>query len=253
MALSDNLVGYYKIDETSGTTLVNEIGDDGDINSATINQTGILGKCQSFGSGTSDMVDHGVTYNGNWSFNFWAYFTSLGSYFRWISMRDDALWFLSWNEIFATSKLEIGFAGAGAYAIEALATGAWTMFTLTSDGTNLKLYKNGNSTPIWSQAMTAPSPDSINEFGSLNNSGSPSYKIDELGIWSRCLGTDEIATLYNSGSGLAYPFPTEGTNCQINISDSWKEIDNMKINISDAWKEVSEAKINIGDTWKTIY
>ena len=28
--------------------------------------------------------------------------------------------------------------------------------------------------------------------------------IDSLGIWSRALETSEIATLYNSGSGVAY-------------------------------------------------
>jgi len=44
-----------------------------------------------------------------------------------------------------------------------------------------------------------------------------------------------------------------GTNMQINISDSWKEIDAMKINISDSWKDVAAAKINIGDSWKDIF
>lgn len=47
--------------------------------------------------------------------------------------------------------------------------------------------------------------------------------------------------------------PGEGTNCQINIGDAWKEIAGMQINIGDDWKEVAGAQINIGDDWKTIF
>ncbi len=44
-----------------------------------------------------------------------------------------------------------------------------------------------------------------------------------------------------------------GTNCQINIGDSWYAIEAMQINIGDAWKPIASAKINIGDEWKTIF
>ena len=44
-----------------------------------------------------------------------------------------------------------------------------------------------------------------------------------------------------------------GTNCLINIGDSWKTVDSMLINIGDVWKPVTEAKVNIGDIWKSIF
>lgn len=44
-----------------------------------------------------------------------------------------------------------------------------------------------------------------------------------------------------------------GTNTQINIGDTWKEVESIKINIGDSWKDVESAQINIGDSWKTIY
>lgn len=44
-----------------------------------------------------------------------------------------------------------------------------------------------------------------------------------------------------------------GTNTQINIGDSWKEVQAMKINIGDVWKDVVSVKINIGDTWKDVF
>ena len=30
--------------------------------------------------------------------------------------------------------------------------------------------------------------------------------VDECGIWSRALTTDEVTSLYNSGNGFTYPF-----------------------------------------------
>lgn len=40
---------------------------------------------------------------------------------------------------------------------------------------------------------------------------------------------------------------------KINISDVWKNVEEVKINIGDSWKTVTEMKINIGDIWKDIF
>ena len=45
----------------------------------------------------------------------------------------------------------------------------------------------------------------------------------------------------------------EGTNCQINIADDWKEVDSIQINIGDVWKDVSAVQVNIGDAWKDVF
>ena len=47
--------------------------------------------------------------------------------------------------------------------------------------------------------------------------------------------------------------PSTGTNFQINISDSFKEVSAMKININDEWKSVAAVKINVGDSWKSVF
>jgi len=44
-----------------------------------------------------------------------------------------------------------------------------------------------------------------------------------------------------------------GTNCQVNIDDTWKEVPAMKVNIGDTWKEVAAVKTNIGDSWKEVF
>ena len=50
-----------------------------------------------------------------------------------------------------------------------------------------------------------------------------------------------------------YYTETSGTNMQINISDTWKDVSAMKINIGDTWKDVTAVKQNIGDTWKDVF
>jgi hypothetical protein len=47
--------------------------------------------------------------------------------------------------------------------------------------------------------------------------------------------------------------PYTGTNMQINIGDTWKEVTKAQINIGDTWKAVESVKINIGDDWKTVF
>jgi hypothetical protein len=46
---------------------------------------------------------------------------------------------------------------------------------------------------------------------------------------------------------------TETVLFKINISDVWKDVEEVKINISDSWKTVTEMKININDSWRQIF
>jgi hypothetical protein len=46
---------------------------------------------------------------------------------------------------------------------------------------------------------------------------------------------------------------TSGTNMQINIADTWKNVTGAQINIGDAWKTVTKVQVNIGDVWKNVF
>jgi len=54
--------------------------------------------------------------------------------------------------------------------------------------------------------------DSAGNFtlGAIYSGGTPEGffdgMIDEVGVWSRLLTSDEVTTLYNAGAGLSYPF-----------------------------------------------
>jgi len=74
------------------------------------------------------------------------------------------------------------------------------------------------------------------------------------------IGTRDLRFIcYDGAWDMFYPglvidyTADEGTNLQLNISDSWKDVEAMKINIGDNWKNVSSAKINIGDVWKNVF
>jgi len=47
--------------------------------------------------------------------------------------------------------------------------------------------------------------------------------------------------------------PPAGTNMQVNIDDTMKDVATAYVNVDDAWKEVASAVVNVDDAWKTIF
>ena len=64
--------------------------------------------------------------------------------------------------------------------------------------------------------------------------------------WAYINGWDCIFYVYGETAAT-------GTNTQINIGDSWKDIDAVKVNVGDSWKAVASVKVNVGDSWKEIF
>ena len=125
----------------------------------------------------------------------------------------------------------------------------WTYNATTNE---ILLYINGSEVADSTVTYTGTAGTTFslfqNSVGSYQHTGS----LDEVGVWTKTLNSSEITSLYNSGSGLAYPF-SQSINFQLNIGDVWKEVTGMQINIGDSWKQVAGAQINIGDSWKTIF
>jgi len=90
---------------------------------------------------------------------------------------------------------------------------------------------------------TGSSGDGAYSYHSADNYDTPEDWGD-----IRNLLTTEKWSLY-----ATYEAAATGTNMQLNISDSWKEITKVQINIGDSWKNVTKAQVNIGDEWKTIF
>lgn len=268
MAIIDNLVSYWKLDETAAGDAIDAHGSHDLTNSnATINQAGKIGRAYDFNGSTSriykaDHADFDIA-SGLISINLWVYIdtesgdrpfickdeygASRGWYFRYRG-DDNELQFYAWD-------------GADKYILEpcTLSTSTWTMLTFTSDGTYYRFYKDGSLVgAARAKALGNTADTNELEIGRQNLPTDSWFDglIDEVGLWmGKALSDAEITSLYNSGSGLAYPFTTgpDFTKMQINIGDAWKAGAGMQINIGDSWKEVAGAQINIGDAWKTIF
>jgi len=127
----------------------------------------------------------------------------------------------------------------------------WThiVFVIT-DSTHYKLYRNGVD-------VTA-STNLGGTFGTAINTASPTYLavgkllpsnflkgvVDEIGIWSRALNSTEVTQLYNSGTGVSYPFVTNITynvsfysQSPTNITDTTLFSQNINININNTIRQ----------------
>lgn len=259
MALNDNIEFYLQCEESSGNLIdATGNGNDGTVMGTLPNQvTGKINYGQQITHANGDYVSMGDILDGStFTVNLWINFDALTQNYRiaeknvggssgWRLMvrADGSLRY----EVQEGANEYQQYSSAGAVSV----AGGWYMITIlrNSDG-DAELWINGVLSDSTANTTYATNNESL-VIGGYTYHVSGQY--DEIGAWSRGLTQTEIEELYNSGSGLAYPFPTAGTNTQINIGDAWKEISSMKINIGDTWKEIVGFQINIGDTWKTIF
>jgi len=228
MALSTSLISYYKLDESSGVADDAIENNDGTVSGAvTRDVTGKIGKAYNFtnSDGMVAIADGGDFSRNpgtqNFSVQAWIKLTSAGASWDSVFMdRNTANSSLAFYIRTSTSpcKLSCGGAGGdGGWRIDGdttLSSATWYHVVLVVDGTTAKVYLNGSEdgSDVGFTAYTASGSGST--IGRWRGSGweHPMYGvIDEVAYWSRALTTTEITTLYNSGSGLAYPFGVDKT------------------------------------------
>lgn len=265
MALIDNLISYYRLDETSGTVLDAHGSNDGTNNGATPNQTslasGNVGTAYDFESSESDYIDMGdfTISTDKLSLSAWIKLET-ASINHWIIGKDDNT--LGREFAFGISNTnhlttQIAGVGSSSQGSATLTTGTWYHIAVVFNSTtnNGEYFLDGVSDGTFTSTGNLSNTTATFNIGRRSFSGAEENTdglIDEVGVWNEVKTASDFLELTNSGNGLAYPFTT-GTGVQINISDVWKEVSAMKINIGDSWKEVVGAQINIGDSWKTIF
>jgi len=263
MALTDNIVAYYKLDESSGTTLNDEVSTN-DLtasNASILNASGFLNRCIYpnatyyastlpafstagslsfwFKNSTYNIVDNfvGGKQNAGLTANEWGIS---------IEYNTGKIWF--WIEDTGAQQSVISNSN--------VSDGNWHHCVVVwsyGNASDMIMYIDGSAQTTTATSGNAPTGRGY--LGGVVRGGSPTWLftgyIDEFGIWSRKISSTEVTALYNSGEGFEYPFSTD-PNMKINIGDAWKQVDTVKINIGDAWKTANAIKINIGDAWKTI-
>lgn len=228
-ALTDNIETYYKLDESSGNASDATGNGNTLTNNSTTYSTGVINNAAYFSGASgsylsySSLINAKPLYNQNFTVNFWLKMNNNPS-------GTAATPFSYFDSTTANHKMQIGIQYLSStiyinrgqdtqndqYGVaQTLTTGTWYMLTYTYDGSTIALYLNGNCTPIVSGASTITGTNSAYDgFGTSNftvgtdrGTNRPTNgDVDEVGYWSRTLTCSEITQLYNSGSGLQYPF-----------------------------------------------
>lgn len=229
MALTDNLVSYWKLDESSGNAS-DSVGSNTLTNTNTV--TYVAGKINNgadFGTANTNKKltiasALGIT-NGAISISMWVKLnTEIASGTWGFAQKGNATnhvqYIIAYEYNGGTRRFV--FNRQKQNASNNLVTSNTTMGTtnyyhlvLTYDGTTLEGYVNGSSIGTLATSGDGASAG-INQFdigegGMFAATSYASIDADEVGIWSRALTSTEVTSLYNGGAGLQYPFTVANT------------------------------------------
>lgn len=227
MALTDQLVAYYKLDESSGNPADSVGGFNLTNNNTATFTTGLINNCTDYGTGNTNKY-HSISNSlgidgGSITISTWIKMNAeIASGFQGIALQGNAT--SQVNYIFrydyngGTRQLSFNRQKQGTTnnitSGNATLGTTWHHIVLTYDGTNLKGYLDGTQIAANLATSGSGSSGAVSQFmiGSEQqwNNSWLSAKQDETGVWSRALSSTEITQLYNGGAGLSYPF----TNAQ---------------------------------------
>jgi len=210
-------VGYWKLDEISGSTLDSVNTNNGTlINSPTQGAAGKIGTCYTFVDTSSQSISMGeVSALKLPKLSVSAWFKATINHYDCIVSEINGSLSAGWAITTELSKLRCRLGDNATHAINIdgttnVITGAWFHVVLTSDGTYGKMYINGkqeggNVAFPYNLAYGTGS-DGYFRIGARGSLPGQFFNgsIDEVGIWNRALTAAEVSTLYNSGNALAY-------------------------------------------------
>jgi len=225
MALMDNLISYWKMDEGSGNILDAHDSNDGVANgNPTYSQTGRINTAITL-DGAGDFFEVGQPANldvDKISISAWVKWAASPTNDETIIGRDDAInrCFTLYHSTATTFRFFV-FVGGSAKIKDTSFTptpGTWYHIVAVADGDYVRIYIDGSD--VGSPTAYSGNIDKDNaelRIGGDETHGNFNGTIDEVAIWDRGLTSTEVSDLYNSGSGLAYPFKRVLTQA---ISDS---------------------------------
>jgi len=228
MVTTTDMVSYYKFDESSGDAIDAHGSNDGTVNGATQGASGKINDAYSF-DGVNDSVATSITASNinnptdtQATISLWFYSSDIGATKRIFSSGSDTsgqrgmAFFTQSGFVRGSSKTADHTYTAS--DISGLSSSTWYHLVVVVDDSSgvqkMKTYLNGAE-----QSDVSPAGVTNGTAGKeliiANRITSPSAtwagSIDEIGVWDRALTATEVSDLYNSGSGLAYPFTTGAT------------------------------------------
>lgn len=222
--LTDNLLAYWKLDESSGDaidssgggfTLTNNGGiaySAGKINNGMHGDSG-------FGTdflGRTDILGRTGGNNGAITISLWAKLDdwSVGNATLFNIDDGNTSPYIQWT--IQNNATQILFnRGRMCVANNVLtdtttnSTGTWYHYVVTWDGTNRIIYQNAatDTTDATAAGNGDACGDEVTRIANLQGGSNPPHGVvDEVGVWNRALTADEVTELYNGGDGIQHPF-----------------------------------------------
>jgi len=249
--LDDNLVGYWNLTTNSNDDFGSNDGTD----------TNMSYSSEAVFNGSSAYINLAsipVSGNGNMTYNIW-FKTSSASRQQVFTFGGDSTTNSGINGYVYNSDNKFYFqlpANGGRSSNSTVNDGNWHMVTLIlTGGSTGKLFFDGsqagsNFSATSYNIETAFHRIGLSEGGTYYFNGSMKY----FGAWNKELSTDEITELYNTGTGLDYPFtdPVNGA-CGSNNAISTTTLEtldpnNCSVGTEDAFSFVTD----VGWTWDCL-
>ena len=217
MALSDNLISYWEFENNGNDS---HASNNATMVSATYTSSGFKGGCYSYsGSSYGVMSNTSIDVGGDFTVSFWVYLNNyaigqwtglIGKY----ANSNNYEFFVRYYE--GSGTLAAGAKGNSitAYASNSnlstvLPLNQWNHIVLRREVSSNTFELYVNNTLVGKEYTSTEVIDVGNSQGSMyfmyyGYLGKSPGKLDECGLWDRCLSTTEISNLYNSGKGLSY-------------------------------------------------
>lgn len=222
MALTTNIISYFKLDELSGNA-VDSVGSNTLTNINTVTYgSALINNGADFGSANTGkkLAIGSIITGGNITIQAWVKLKTAiaaGSYGLFEQEDDTALRIFNvmYNFNAGTPQVQADYhknntSDNFVTSTTTLSTSSFSQIVITYDSTTYTMYINAVSvgTPL---VISGGGSGSVsgNEFtlGEAPRFGAyASVILDEVGVWSRALSGAEITQLYNGGVGLQYPF-----------------------------------------------
>jgi len=222
MALTDNLVAYYKLDETSGTTVTASVGTNGTTYNTPTWVSGKINNGLNFVGASTQYVSIPTKYgftNVNATLACWVYLADTSKKGLFVKIGDT-----SWNgfafgvgsgDMETNGNTLLGlYENVRWFGATSIGTG-WHHVAMSINSSGVpSLWLDGSLISAYAGTNAINPGDDLTKIGGYVGAGGLSRYltgiVDEVGIWSRELSSGEISQLYNSGNGLSYPFiPTQ--------------------------------------------
>lgn len=216
MALTDNIINYWKLDGDSVDVVSANNGVDTTITYSSGN--GKINQGAGFNGTTSKIVLSAITMPTDLTISAWCKFADLVNsrcIFGDSNTLETSLW---WFLIRNPGKISFQWSSSGlddrGYQSNdnVITDGNFHHVVVTQVGTGAPIfYLDGSSITVnaWFSDGAATKP--TGQGSEIGGSGLDLTRffngaIDEMGIWSRAISSAEVTSLYNGGAGLAYPF-----------------------------------------------